>query len=321
MTSVYDWFGGILTEGVRFGIEFEYEHGDILPPVGNQPPWRFVGDGSLRNNGMEAVSPPMTYAEAQRQVPRFYRWYRRYSWESTVRTSTHVHVNVSDRDMDELPGLFAAYALIEPVLFAYCGDAREENTYCVPWYRAWDDPQHLADIFQQGRWNGVTTTCKYSAFYVEPLARFHTVEFRHAPLFETPSEVLVWLKICEAVRNYGVSRTPEEVMRDYMRGTPDEWVRSVLGPFANRIPLLPHQTFERLIDDAGSDDIASLFVPCTYNTALWDLPVVPVRGYGTRDYHALGTGGFIDPDLLYHPEPDEYDPDYDPELDDLDDDL
>ena len=45
---------------LRFGIELEYER--FREPAASNGVWSFTTDGSLRDNGIEIVSKPITYS-------------------------------------------------------------------------------------------------------------------------------------------------------------------------------------------------------------------------------------------------------------------
>lgn len=179
----------------RFGVEIEVEHCREWPQGWW---WQITEDGSLRNNGMEFLSPPATLAQIHDGIDRFYaEGFDVYGWKSSKRTGIHLHMDTSTLTMDELGAFLTAYAALEPVLFnVLCGPDREENIYCVPWYRAKEQALYVQGLMRDykagGRevlLNACAQACKYNALYIEPLRRYGTVEFRGAPTFDSAAEL------------------------------------------------------------------------------------------------------------------------------------
>ncbi len=276
-------------ERPHFGVEIEVENVpfDRMHMVVEDVPWNLVPDGSLRNAGMEFLSRyPWTRKEVEVESHRFYGWYDRYKFRSGVRTSTHVHVNVLGMHVEQVRAAIAVHALLEPILFRFCGPTREENIYCVPWYRAPSDMRIVREM--QNDVNSVLEACKYSSLYLEPILRFGTLEFRHAPVFSTPEELIQWVEMCERIVYSGFNN-PAHVMKTWEELTVDEFVYGIFGerltPLLRRVAS---SDFEELLDKYDTESIAEQS-RCTYNEQTkvdsWFLPRHSVEGTGTNGYH------------------------------------
>lgn len=277
---------GIPIEVPHFGIEIEVEHAHT-PEMLHATLWDVVHDGSLRNNGIEFLSRrPFTKREVEQQVPIFYEWMRRHRFESNIRTSTHVHVNVLGKTPEQIAAACAVYTLVEPMMFRYCGRLREENIYCVPWYRATDELECVAAL-ASGSVSNQHLACKYSALYLEPVSRFGTMEFRHAPVFNSTEQLLVWVDMCERVVYSGFD-TIEEVLECQEELSTEEFVEGIFGEDIARILRgVCDASFEELMEEYDVVTTAELALACTYKPTEWFTPQYSVEGEGTQGYHRV----------------------------------
>lgn len=274
------------TDGQLFGIEIEMEGaGDYIDRQAHEDlptGWRMTHDGSLRNNGVEFISTPVTREEALRLLPRLYAQVQE-ELHSSVRCGIHVHVDMRERTTDQLAPVFATYALVEPILFNYCGLSREENIYCVPWYRAYDEPVTLANaIAKPGHWHLFNEACKYSALYAGPIISFGTIEFRMAPTWMDAERVITWVNIIDDLVAYGKAHTAEEVLDAFYT---DE-ARFLRDVFMNTHQIVCQDMEEAIgwMYQFDTPGVAETFVPpCTYKVN-WNVPSITVEGTGTDGY-------------------------------------
>ena len=163
------------TEKSFFGIECEIEgirsHSKIKT---NE--WTVKEDGSLRNSGLEYVTPPVTYEKALESFQNLHTSLvlREDTDCFSERTSIHVHLNCGGLEESQVKNLLFLYAIFEPLFFRLVKEERINNIHCVP--LEWT---HLSTYYGRnldtikGRWS------KYTAFNISPLSQFGTVEFRH----------------------------------------------------------------------------------------------------------------------------------------------
>ena len=156
------------------GIEIETEGLKKTPETSNY--WRWVADGSLRNNGVEFVSSPVASNNIDYALAEIEEFCTRNKAVSSIRTSIHVHVNVGDFTLTQLYGIVGLYALFEPLFFRFQSKFRQNNPYCYPLL-------HLCP-----KTVDISENMKYCAFNLGPIPRQVSVEFRHAD-FSTD-----WLK-------------------------------------------------------------------------------------------------------------------------------
>ncbi len=113
-----------------YGVELEIENTDSDLAV---PGMRAVEDGSLRNNGWEFVTQPMTLSNPNHCLSSFFDG-RGFSDENySERCSVHVHTNCLDLTFSQLAAICMLYQVFEGVLFNFIGNDRDKNIFCVPW--------------------------------------------------------------------------------------------------------------------------------------------------------------------------------------------
>jgi len=165
------------TTQVFFGTEYEiedikeinhhwtfYENGDV----------KIVEDHSLRNNGREFITKPLTLEQSLEMFKQLHSSIEVGQSAYSSRTSIHVHVNVLDLSLDQLKHLLLLYAYLEPVFFSFVGEKRKHNIHCVPLNWTLLPKYYPLDI------TGIVENwSKYTAFNMCPVFKQGTVEFRH----------------------------------------------------------------------------------------------------------------------------------------------
>jgi hypothetical protein len=149
-------------------------------------------DGSLRNNGREFITSPMTYSNLSYCLNLFFNKAKLTEANYSERTSIHVHANCQDLESSQLQTVLLLYQVFEDVLFGWVGGNRQENIFCVPWnqtrltYSLFDDPTSVSSY---KRWQ------KYTALNLLPLKEYGTIEFRHMYGHCDLAKILQWVRI------------------------------------------------------------------------------------------------------------------------------
>lgn len=263
----------------RYGIEVEVEGvkgwgAELLLDF-----WKVTEDGSLRNNGVEFVSRPVTLAESREAVRLLWTDFDRYRYASNARTGIHLHVDMLMRTVEELRRILVAYICLEPILMAYCGADREQNIYCVPFYRAPDDLEIIRRLLDNPRSNTLANlrrTCKYSALYTEPLHRFGTIEFRGPPTWENPAKLLDLIATFDNLVDVACGYSSEADILDKFDDAPLETALE----FA---PLLVKPEHEELFYTMDSISIAEKLVRTKLTEADWTFSVLPAEPLVRRE--------------------------------------
>jgi hypothetical protein len=229
-------------EGVQLlGVEMEAEHvpESFANGVRFIDGWRGVGDGSLRQRGLEFITPPVTRQTAEGSLHRFYAAKAEFKFRSSIRTSMHVHVDVRRDTYASLSGILASYLVVEPLLMALCGPLREESIFCVPFYRA---PSPLKVVrralgeMRAPQWGKIT---KYSALNLGSIPRLGTIEFRHAPLWRRCDQAIRWVGIVERIVTYGREYTAAAVLDACTERGVALVANEILGGMVDTVRLMP----------------------------------------------------------------------------------
>lgn len=218
MSLAKDYDLDLMVESCAITQEFicgtEYEIEDIVKVnlkayngVGDSVAWfgdlGAIKDGSLRNNGIEFVTTPVTFERALELFDVLHAGLKLGAAPYTTRTSTHVHVNVASMSIHQLKHFILLYALFEPVFFNYVGDARKHNIHCVPLSYTLL-PKHYGESAN----SLVDIWSKYTAFNLKPVRTQGTVEFRH--LYGTGDKQVYqqWLSMLKDLWSFAFNNKP-----------------------------------------------------------------------------------------------------------------
>lgn len=204
---------------VHVGVEIEAENvRDYDPWMAHQDLWRLTRDGSLRNNGVEAVfARPLSPLEAEKALRVAAELGKGYDYSD--RTSVHVHVNVRDISSPALFRFILLYAIFEKLLYAKFGPERYANNFCVPAATNYDLLTFLGALDRRRVVAGIllqqTDDRRYGGINLACLARFGTVEFRMCRGTCDYDTLVLLINALLAMREYAVRhRDPSTYVRD-----------------------------------------------------------------------------------------------------------
>ena len=189
---------------VAIGIELEIENWGERDQ--RHPGFVFTTDGSLRNNGIEAITKPVRMMHAPNLLSGFFKRFEVTEDNYSERCSTHVHVNAQDMTLEQVATLVLLYQTLERVLFAFVGHDRDKNIFCVPWSQSnltYNIVNQIAydPNYVFGKW------AKYTALNLVPLRARNqgTVEFRHLHGTCDMNVIHNWLTLIGRMREYAVN--------------------------------------------------------------------------------------------------------------------
>ena len=223
------------------GIECEIEGWSVedeLRHVG----FHFETDGSLRNNGMEAITKPTKSKYVPALLESLYKHYKITENNYSQRCSTHVHVNCQDMTLEQVKLLALLYQVLERPIFGFIGHDRQDNIFCVPWsqcnlsvdfaHRFIYDPNYTVRSWQ-----------KYTALNLLPLRDRGTVEFRHLEGTCDVERITAWLNIIGMMHKYArehdYSDFKDTIMNMNSVSNYGAFIESVLGEHSRHLTSLP----------------------------------------------------------------------------------
>lgn len=226
------------------GIECEIESVD-----GQQtfPSFHTSTDGSLRNNGYEFISKPLTRVET---VEAFSFLHDNLDLEDpsvafNSRTSTHVHINVLAFTPQQVKTLILLYALYEEFFFLMVEPSRRSNIHCVPLTET-----YLPSLYKNSPEKLINHWHKYTALNILPVSTQGSVEFRHLQGTNDKTLLSNWLL---AIENLWTLSTMVEVTPTFL--LQEDLLRSVwINIFGHsRVVMNTSTCFNSIIENALLD--------------------------------------------------------------------
>lgn len=243
MSTVNEVFGHDL-KGLFFGTEYEIE--GIVSHENIQTLGVYVEqDHSLRNNGYEYKTKPLTYEASLKMFEKLHSTIK-YKQEQAFsdRTSIHVHMNVGSLSTHQVKQLVMFYTLLEPLFFSFVGPKREHSIFCVPLTHT-----ALSKNYSNPIEKLVSVWSKYTAFNILPLKQFGTVEFRHLYGTNNFTTYKTWLSSLKELYEY--IETNPEIHINKLLGTQVD-----LGALAKEVvPSLSYGFTNKEITEKLSDTV------------------------------------------------------------------
>lgn len=199
--------------------------------------WKVVSDGSLRNNGIEFISSPVWGEDINRALDNLQLLVTQSGNEPdfSERTSVHIHLDVRNLDTLQLFNLLVLVMIFERTLVRYCGGVREENVFCLPFYKAEAAVSTLANLADENVdfLRVLDSTFKYNGFNIRPIARQGSVEFRYHYGTMDKNRIKEWINIIyclkrEATKIDDILALPEEISKMGVNG----YMNKVFGKYA-----------------------------------------------------------------------------------------
>jgi len=195
------------TPHLLYGVELEIEG------VNDAESWKvpgmsYVRDGSLRNNGMEFITAPMTYSNLAYCLEMFFKKNPINVNNYSERTSIHVHTNCLPLQWEQIQSLCLVYQLLEKLLFMWVGDDRDKNIFCVPWHQTNLTYKVLKDDHDHTKFRSWQ---KYTALNLLPLYTQGTVEWRHMAGHCDVARILQWCRLINQIYTFVQAHTLEAI--------------------------------------------------------------------------------------------------------------
>lgn len=199
MAEVNQIYGTQRKVGALVGIELEVE-GERLPQ-GDFVHWDVKPDGSLRN-GMEYVFKEAKGSLNTRAALKEFKdalTTNRTITDYSFRTSTHVHVNVSNLDIEVVKVMACLFTLFEDEYINYCAKSRKANRFCLGIKDAEGVVDNLATFIRRDSVPSPDIG-KYSAMNLCTLSRFGTLEFRCLEGTSDTDRIYLWVRALLSLR-------------------------------------------------------------------------------------------------------------------------
>lgn len=271
----------------RIGVEFEFEgvRNKELPNVPESQFWEYHKEDSLKDNGAEFVfTQPLFGKDAYSAIVWMLKHAKDNEWKTSMRTGLHVHIDARDMEHSQLIGMIILYTLVEPVLFNWVGDNREENVHCVPYFKADDALMEAAGIIKSTNTDASRGTQsvlgraekfgRYAALNLKALADHGSIEFRHLKTTLDLNRLVTWINLIMSLKAAAL-KVPEstgaivDMARQY---GPTRFINFVFEGLGHH--LLDEHT-DALINNVGIPTAADLVLNGIENPFGWKVSQAP----------------------------------------------
>lgn len=198
MSKVCDVFGVKRVEGAFVGIELEVE-GENLPgkeaPLPPDSVWKAIPDGSLRN-GIELVfKKPLSALEAKAALKEMEQLFKEFKTvpEYSFRTSTHVHVNFSNMELEVVKVFCLLFLLFENSFVNFCKPHRKGNRFCLRTEDSYAQVGLFKNFLTKGRVPSEREG-KYSVLNLCTLSKYGTLEVRSLEGTNDWERIYLWAR-------------------------------------------------------------------------------------------------------------------------------
>ena len=266
------------------GLEFEYE--GVYGPLDNNDPhwsfWEMHRDDSLKDHGQEfTFRVPLFGIDAYNAIQWLMDQAQKNKYKCSSRCGIHVHLDVREMETSQWVGFVILYTILEPILFNWIGDNRENSIYCLPFYKADeslreacacvraaldDDTKDTSTILRTAK-----NFARYAALNLQALAKFGSVEFRHLKTTHDFERVHNWINMIMCLRT-ATERFPTSdgaILALAQRLPAEEFLRLVFG--------------EKLADRLWTPDVPNLLkdkgFPTARDLVLFGLTKEPWDGF------------------------------------------
>lgn len=205
-----DVFWALPNEMIGFELEVEDFANQARAADELNPEWKIKQDMSLRGGFEWVLDGPHSGAKLRKAIDKLFPD-KMYKYNMSERTSTHVHINMSDGlDLENLRTMTALVYIIEPAIFRWADENRKWCSYCCPLSDM--APERLAAIFNEEddnrlikAINGVTHEDKYYGFNLVSFIKHGTVEFRYFPCTNIKQDAINWIQFVMEVKKAALS--------------------------------------------------------------------------------------------------------------------
>ena len=203
--------------------------------------WRAERDGSLRgaDNAEYVLTKPIEFEQVPDALDKLWAEFTKakVKLNDSLRTSVHVHLNVTSFYQNRLAALLGLWFIFEEVLSYWCGDHRAGNLFCV---RAKDGESIIRQIKgwleAKGRFQLNNEALHYSALNMAALNKFGSLEVRTMGGILEPEPGKQWVRILRKLYDESVKyKDPRTLIEKFSLEGPLDFFLSVFGEEAEGI--------------------------------------------------------------------------------------
>lgn len=222
------------------GIEIEVEGENLLMNIPSY--WGVDKDGSLRGESAEYI---LLQPCARQSVYKFVKYLEEKLKENkskvhkSIRTSVHIHLNMSNKTLKECYTLVVLYLIFEDLLINLAGPERVGNLFCL---RA-KDAEFFIDFLRlmanKRKFVPNQEQIRYTSVNICAITKFNSIEFRALRGTTDPEIINEWVELLLCVKDAAESyNSPADILQEFSALGPDKFIKKV---FDKKSKLLTDQ--------------------------------------------------------------------------------
>lgn len=232
--------GANLTEGYKFGVELELEGRRLGGDGAELPRWQAHIDGSVPRGIEWVLIKPLVFEDTLKAVDELWDSFKNWNTviDNSYRTSTHIHLNFSDKRVADVINFFVLFTIFEEVLTTYCGDNRKGNFFCLGAREAEAIVSMMEESIERSSFRHTFgDNVRYGAMNLNALSKFGSIEIRTMRGIDKKEELVEWLHILNRLYEYAckTDNPPSNLLESLSFLGPKGFMESVFGPDLTKI--------------------------------------------------------------------------------------
>lgn len=241
------------------GVEVEMEGLDLPNGIPGRTDsrvgWVVHQEGSLRNGGVEYVMDrPCPFDEVEQAVGLLYRQFELSgsALHPSIRTSTHVHINITDLKVNEIASFVCLWGMFEDVLVNWCGPTRSGNLFAL---RMADCPKVMNDwlnFFSSGFYYGAfKENNRYLALNPCAMQKFGSLEVRSLRGLQNKEMLINWVSLLRRIKELAKTtyKNPQDIANRFSGANAEQF-------FFELFEGLDQEFLAEILDSANKYDMS-----------------------------------------------------------------
>lgn len=233
------------------GIEIELE--GHLVSSSTSKFWTVKEEGSLRDGGIEYVlKRPVTMGDLPKALEEFREYMDKSAPSTTIRCSTHIHVNILQLTEAQVYNVMLCWYLLEDLLVQTQSNNRQGNLFCLRLSDAEDLALSIKESLANDG-NGFNSFYpernRYAALNLCAITRFGSLEFRFMDAMTDPTKIFNWATILHNIVHNAKDIEPLKLLSIYDELNANDFLGKLIGSIYVPYVLqgLPYSKVTRLL--------------------------------------------------------------------------
>ena len=222
---------GTMAASGDLGIEIELE-GSLNPQeVGTGRLWNWKGENSLRNGIEFVLRKPIPIGHLSEALKQLDYTLSKSKPKTSIRCSTHMHINIQKMKVREVFSAAFAYFLIEESLLALQTNVRRGNLFCLRMSDAEEVAATIMASLDRGDFLGAFNydRYKYGAINLAAMTKFGSLEFRFMDAMYDANGLDTWATLLYHLVHNGSKLSPKELLARYDALPVNDFLAELLG--------------------------------------------------------------------------------------------